>query len=69
MFCPKCGTEQTGEPNYCGKCGQRLKLPEPVVNPIAGQDGVLLHRVSRRTMHTEPRKIKPRIGTAVLRPI
>ncbi len=42
MFCPKCGTEQTGEPNYCGKCGQRLKLPEPAVNPAAGQDGVFV---------------------------
>jgi hypothetical protein len=42
MFCPKCGTEQTGEPNYCVKCGQRLKPPEPAVNPAAGQDGVFV---------------------------
>ena len=38
MFCPKCGAEQSGEPNYCGKCGQRLKPPEPA----AGQDGVFI---------------------------
>ena len=42
MFCPKCGAEQTGEPNYCGKCGQRLKPPEPVAKQAAGQDGAFV---------------------------
>ena len=54
MFCPKCGAEQSGEPNYCGKCGQRLKPPEPA----AGQDGVFI----TQTQNIPPEQCKGNPG-------
>jgi len=67
MICPKCGAAQKGEPNFCEKCGFRLKPPEQELKPAAGQDTNLVkpkpsNTTNNMTETPETKKQKKRHG-------
>jgi len=38
VFCPKCGKEQEGNPNFCRSCGERLKSEANRAADIGGNE-------------------------------